>query len=173
VKSVNTCAITSQRTCDMTAISFEDGDQKDEEPAMYPADRLACWKDPMTEKSRGRVLNVIPRKVAKRACAVPFPTNLSALTNRSATPCVVGEIHLRRSSSLKTNARPNDWAPRGPPPFHVGGHDGYGILDPFVAHDARSFLAGHADSLPRLHHRVSLADDACRWMPFLSSKSPF
>jgi len=67
----------------------------------------------MTEKSRGRTLHVIPRKVAKRACAVPFPTNLSALTNRSATPCVVGEIHLRRSSSLKTNARPT-WGPAGP-----------------------------------------------------------
>lgn len=94
----------------------------------------------MTEKSRGRILHVIPRKVAKRACAVPFPTNLSALTNRSATPCVVGQVHLRRSSSLKTNARLNDWAPRGPPSFHVGGRNGYGILGP------RAILLAHFSS---------------------------
>lgn len=102
----------------------------------------------MPEKSRGRVLHVISRKVAKRACAVPFPTNLSALTNRSATPCVVGEVHLRRSSSLKTNARPYDWAPRGPPPFHVGGRNG--TLGPCA------ILFAHRLIL-RLYHRASLA----------------
>lgn len=122
---------------------------------------LACWKDPMTKKSRGRIFHVIPRKVAKRACAVPFPTNLSALTNRSATPCVVGEVHLRHSSSLKTNARPNDWAPRGPLSFNVGGRNGYRILGPFVMHDTcRSFLTKHVDSL-LLYYHVSLADECC------------
>jgi len=128
--------------------------------------QLACWKDPMTEKSRGRTLHVIPRKVAKRACAVPFPTNLSALTNRSATPCVVGEIHLRRSSSLKTNARPT-WAPRGPP-FHVGGRDGYGILGPW-----RTMLLVYFSRCTRWFFSIVFASPrvTCRWITALSSKS--
>lgn len=108
-----------------------------------------------------RTLHVIPRKVAKRACAVPFPTNLSALTNRSATPCVVGEVHLRRSSSLKTNARPERLGPAGTSTFlRRRARNGYGILGPFVVCDtSRSFLI--VDSLSRLqYHRVSLADNA-------------
>lgn len=115
----------------------------------------------MTEKSRGRMLHVIPRKVAKRACAVPFPTNLSALTNRSATPCVVGEVHLRHSSSLKTNARPNDWAPRGPVPFNVGGRNGHGILGPFVV-QYLSLISHRTRRDPLLlYYRVSLAGERC------------
>lgn len=90
--------------------------------------------------------HVIPRKVAKRMRApCLFPTNLSALTNRRTTPNMVGEVHLHRSSSLKTNAEPG---PAGPSTFLRRRARWIWISGPFVARDtSRSLLAEHADPL--------------------------